>query len=80
MTITRRAGRARLAALAIGASLAFAACGGDNGDTANAAGAAPEPVELPDVTVRDVTAGVDVQLTSLLPAAKPTLLWFWAPH
>jgi hypothetical protein len=79
--IARRSGRVSVAAVAV--ALAFSACGGGSGDTdgaPNASGGVPEPVELPDVTVRDVTAGTDVQLTSLIPASQPTLLWFWAPH
>lgn len=40
---------------------------------------APEPV-LPVVTVWDVGAKQWVQLADFLPADKPLLVWFWAPH
>lgn len=43
------------------------------------ASAAPEPV-LPVVTVWDVGAKQWVQLADFLPADKPLLVWFWAPH
>jgi hypothetical protein len=33
---------------------------------------------LPDVTVDDVAGGT-VNLSSLAPAPRPILLWFWAP-
>lgn len=39
-----------------------------------------ERVALPDVTVRDVAAGADVDLAALLPSDRPLLAWFWAPH
>jgi ferric-dicitrate binding protein FerR (iron transport regulator) len=42
-------------------------------NTATAAG-------LPEVDVLDVADGSTVQLGSLLPAEKPLLVWFWAPH
>jgi len=34
---------------------------------------------LPDAVVRDVSSGESVQIRSLIPAAKPILVWFWAP-
>ncbi|MEZ5262857.1 MAG: hypothetical protein R2755_14050 [Acidimicrobiales bacterium] len=35
---------------------------------------------LPAVEVLDVATGRPVQLAGFLPAAKPTLVWMWAPH
>lgn len=35
---------------------------------------------LPQVTVDDVGTGAKVALASLAPAARPLLVWFWAPH
>ena len=36
--------------------------------------------DLPDLEVVDVATGTPVQLRSLVPSDRPTLLWFWAPH
>lgn len=35
---------------------------------------------LPDLSVDDVAAGTKVDLSSLAPADRPLLVWFWAPH
>jgi hypothetical protein len=35
---------------------------------------------LPSVPVLDVASGGTVDLAGLIPADRPTLLWFWAPH
>lgn len=35
---------------------------------------------LPPVTVRDLTQDRWVQFANFLPADKPVLVWFWAPH
>lgn len=35
---------------------------------------------LPAVAVLDVATGKRVQLRDFLPAKKPLLVWFWAPH
>lgn len=35
---------------------------------------------LPAVALTDVQAGGTVDLASLVPAERPLLLWFWAPH
>jgi hypothetical protein len=35
---------------------------------------------LPAIEVLDVASGTSVDLGSLVPADRPTLLWFWAPH
>ena len=46
--------------------------------------APPEEVEgtnpLPAVDVIDVATGSTVNTGTLLPASKPVLVWFWAPH
>lgn len=81
-----------LAAVLIGLALVAAACGGGSGSGASSERPDPgprpdlpvnEPAEggyLPAVTVRDVTNNRWVQLANLLPADKPMLVWFWAPH
>ena len=53
-------------------------------------GSAPEPTApapsraasalLPSVSVDDVGAGTKVDLASLSPSSRPTLVWMWAPH
>ena len=35
---------------------------------------------VPDVVVRDVGTGADVNLRALGLPDRPTLYWFWAPH
>ncbi len=35
---------------------------------------------LPAVDVLDVATGETVNFASLIPADRPVLLWFWAPH
>jgi hypothetical protein len=35
---------------------------------------------VPDVVVRDVATGGDVNLRTLGLPDRPTLYWFWAPH
>ena len=35
---------------------------------------------VPDVVVRDVGTGADVNLRALGLSDRPTLYWFWAPH
>ena len=41
---------------------------------------AAQPSPLPSVEVLDTANGQTVQFSSLLPAVKPVLFWFWAPH
>lgn len=41
---------------------------------------APRPSPLPSVEVLDTANGQTVQFSSLVPAVKPVLFWFWAPH
>lgn len=43
-------------------------------------GTDPAASDLPAVDVRDVHTGATVDLASLVPADRPILLWFWAPH
>jgi hypothetical protein len=81
-----------VAPLAVVAALTLAACGSDAVDGTDAAPAASDPGERPDlpvtavgsplpaVTVRDVTNDEWVQFADLLPAEQPVLVWFWAPH
>ncbi|HEV3363973.1 MAG TPA: hypothetical protein VG795_07505 [Acidimicrobiia bacterium] len=40
---------------------------------------APRTV-VPDVVLRNVSTGADVNLRALGLPERPTLYWFWAPH
>lgn len=81
----QRAGRVVIAGVA--AALLLAACGGSPPASVDP-GARPElPVadaavanQLPKVTVWDVGEKQWVQFGNFLPADKPVLVWFWAPH
>lgn len=42
--------------------------------------AARDDSVVPKVAVLDVGTGDTVDLGSLVPAQRPILLWFWAPH
>ncbi|MEX2586700.1 MAG: hypothetical protein WD602_01730 [Actinomycetota bacterium] len=85
-----RSSRARFRALALGAAvtLVAAACAQatQSGGSGPASGVDPvsqaEPGGnvLPEVAVLDVDTGDTVNLGSLVPAPRPILLWFWAPH
>ena len=47
------------------------------------AAAPPAPsvaVEVPDAVLTDVASGEEVSLRSMVPAERPVLFWFWAPH
>ncbi|MFP5224788.1 MAG: hypothetical protein ACLGH3_04405 [Actinomycetota bacterium] len=35
---------------------------------------------LPDAQVVDIATGKQVNASTLVPASKPVLVWFWAPH
>jgi hypothetical protein len=67
--------------------LALSACGGASEGSVDP-GRRPElPVAvgsaesaLPAVPVWDVGEREWVQLADVLPAEKPVLVWFWAPH
>ena len=73
---------------AIGLLLLLAvACGGDpapsgsSPTTGPATATAPgQQTAVPDVVVRDVASGGDVNLRALALPDRPTLYWFWAPH
>ena len=39
-----------------------------------------ESAVLPSVSVDDVGAGTKVDLATLSPSSRPTLVWMWAPH
>ena len=41
---------------------------------------AADVMTLPDVEVVDVGSGERLVLSSLAPADRPILAWFWAPH
>ena len=75
--------------LALAASITLAACGNDSVKVQSANTGAGTEISvatpafknpLPAVTVRDVGAKADLNLQSLLPADKPLVIWFWAPH
>ena len=83
MSTRDRPRRVRAAALATFAIVvgAWGASSEPESERPAGVGAATAPVvRLPDVIVRDVAAAIDVPLTGLLPADRPLLLWFWAPH
>ncbi|MGE3329137.1 MAG: hypothetical protein AB7N61_27385 [Acidimicrobiia bacterium] len=79
--------RLRLGVMAAAAVVLFAACGGPR-EASVEPGARPDlpvtnPVSrdlLPAVTVWDVGEKEWVQLANFLPADRPVLVWFWAPH
>ena len=71
-----------VAVLALAAVVA-AACAGSEPSQAAPAPAAQEAAggnALPPVTVVDVVSGESLALSSLAPADRPILVWFWAPH
>jgi hypothetical protein len=85
-----------MAGLTLAAALLTTACGGDSSGGSSAAarpaGADPDvrpdlPLSnpaseglLPTVAVWDVGAQGWTQLADFLPAERPLLVWFWAPH
>lgn len=71
-------GRRRFDTLLASLVVLAAACGGSSSTGIGLDAGAT--VTLPNVVVRDVAAGADVRLADLLPAPRPILLWFWAPH
>jgi len=86
-----RRSRFRLASIVAVGVLLLVSCGGGEGSNAKPAldsGQRPNlPVDtvsangpLPHVTVRDLTQNRWVQFANFLPADKPVLIWFWAPH
>ena len=85
--MTRLRGSRRLAALAASIVLVAAACSSppeasvDPGPRPDLAVVNPASTQfLPPVTVWDVGGKEWVQLANFLPADKPVLVWFWAPH
>ena len=49
--------------------------------TSSATGKSPARTVVPDVVVRDVASGADVNLRAAAARPdRPTLYWFWAPH
>jgi hypothetical protein len=82
-----RASARRLLPAAATALLLLSACGGPPEASVDP-GARPDlPLAdttaqplLPPVTVWDVGEKEWVQLANFLPADKPVLVWFWAPH
>ncbi|MDH4144646.1 MAG: hypothetical protein OEY23_05690 [Acidimicrobiia bacterium] len=80
----------RTSALALAGVLLVAACGGAESaasrppitlaEAAPAAAAAQGASPLPQVDVTEVATARTINLATLLPAEKPVLVWFWAPH
>jgi thiol-disulfide isomerase/thioredoxin len=78
--------------IALAVALVAAGCGSTDDDKAGsvdvetgarptlerASASATSP--LPDVALWDVTGQDWVQFANLVPAEKPIMLWFWAPH
>ena len=76
---------ATIGVLAVVLALVFAGCG--SGQETAPGTAAPADVgdgavanALPDLSVSDLATGEPMALQSLVPADRPVLLWFWAPH
>ena len=47
----------------------------------SATGTSPSRTIVPDVVVRDVSSGADVNVPAVaVRPDRPTLYWFWAPH
>jgi hypothetical protein len=85
--MARLRGSLRLTALAASIVLVAAACSSppdasvDPGPRPDLEVANPVSTQfLPPVTVWDVSGKEWVQLANFLPAEKPVLVWFWAPH
>ncbi len=71
----------RTGILIVAVTLGLAACGGSsNQPSGNAPRTTPANVTLPAVEVRNSGTGETVNFASVLPAEKPVLFWFWAPH
>ncbi|MEK7426568.1 MAG: hypothetical protein AAB131_22330 [Actinomycetota bacterium] len=86
MTIRRRS-IARLTAAVIATAVLATACGGPPSASVDPGERPSLPVTnaaslevLPEVTVWDLGAKEWVQFANFLPADKPLLVWFWAPH
>ncbi len=73
--------RSRLLAVAALVMVPMGACGGGAGPTAiDTASEASSGSPLPAVDVADLHTGEPASLAAQLPADKPLLVWFWAPH
>jgi len=85
--------KARLLAVALAAAAVMAAaCAGSEPSQVSSPPAAPpadpapapaprDPAnDIPAVTVVNVVSGESFVLSSLAPADRPILAWFWAPH
>ena len=71
----------RTALLVLAIALGVAACGQSSSQTTdNPVRGTPANITLPKVEVQNSDTGEKVQFSSLLPAEKPVLFWFWAPH
>jgi len=82
----------RLLVVLAAALVVAAACAGSEQSQVSTPPAAPpadpapapapgDPVnDLPEVTVVNVVSGESIVLSSLAPADRPILAWFWAPH
>ncbi len=67
--------------LIVAVTLGLAACGGSSSQSSgNAPPTTPANVKLPAVEVQNSGTGETVNFASILPAEKPVLFWFWAPH
>ena len=49
-------------------------------NTSDGGAPVPQKLTLPTVDVLDTANDQKVAFANLLPAAKPVLFWFWAPH
>ncbi|MCE2532317.1 MAG: hypothetical protein J4F44_07650 [Acidimicrobiia bacterium] len=90
-SVSSRKTRFLVVVLAVAAVMA-AACSGSEPSQVSTQPAAPpadpapapasgDPAnDLPEVTVVNVVSGESLVLSSLAPADRPILAWFWAPH
>ena len=91
--MTRR-GRFSVSSASLGvAIIVLTACGSGSAGTTSGAGGSqrpsntvsgsasvPQKVALPTVDVLDTATGQKVAFAGILPAVRPVLVWFWAPH
>lgn len=90
-SVSARKARLVVVVLAIAAVMAAACAGSEPAQVSTPPAAPPadpapapapgDPVnDLPAVTVVNVVSGESFVLSSLAPADRPILAWFWAPH
>lgn len=90
-SVSSRKARLLAVALAVATVMAAACADGEPSQVSSPPAAppadpAPAPAprdpanDLPAVTVVDVVSGESFVLSSLAPADRPILAWFWAPH